>query len=194
DTRPALGSFVRLAYPPGPSTIISLCTVGLNWVWSRRIARFRHGEGPRVLTATPCPRFTSRHLLRVGLRRFEPERHLHLSVHRRRDGEVLPRLLPPACKPVEHAEPEVAVGHERAQAPRLGQGQGLAIVRLRSIDLEVVWIGRDVAEQSQDADLHLPFPHLPSRREPVLGDPGGVRQPPVEKVAPAESSGVAGPP
>jgi hypothetical protein len=40
------------------------------------------------------------------------------------------------------------MGHERAQAQRLGQGQGLAIVRLRGIDLEAVGMSRDVAEQS----------------------------------------------
>ena len=55
-------------------------------------------------------------------------------------------------------------------------------------------MGRDVAEQSQELALHPPFPPLPSRREPVLGDPGGVRQPPVEEVRPAERPDAAGPP
>jgi hypothetical protein len=36
----------------------------------------------------------------------------------------------------------VAVGDERAQAQFLGQGQGLAIVRRRRIDLEEVGVGR----------------------------------------------------
>ena len=33
-------------------------------------------------------------------------------------------------------------------------------------------MGRDVAEEAQDVALHPSFPPLPSRREPVLGDPG----------------------
>jgi hypothetical protein len=44
---------------------------------------------------------------------------------------VLLRLLPLAGPPGELAEAEVAVSGEWAQAQRLGQGQGLAIVRLR---------------------------------------------------------------
>src|SRR6266542_4643294 len=42
--------------------------------------------------------------------------------------------------------------------------------------------------------LHPPFSPLPSRREPFLGDPGGVRQPPVEEIRPAERPDAAGPP
>ena len=107
---------------------------------------------------------------------------------------MLARLLPLAGAPVELAEAEVAVGDERAHAQLLGQGQGLAIVRLRGVGLDAVGMGRDVAEQSQELALHPPFPPLPSRREPVLGDPGGVRQPPVEEVRPAERPDAAGPP
>ena len=86
------------------------------------------------------------------------------------------------------------MGEEPAQAQCLGQGQSLAVMRLRGIDLDAVGMGRDVAEQSQDLALHLSFSPLPSLGEPVLGDPGGVRQPPVEKVRPAERSDAAGPP
>jgi hypothetical protein len=51
---------------------------------------------------------------------------------------VLAGLLALAGASVELAETEVAVGDERAQAQFLGQGQGLAIVRRRRIDLEEV--------------------------------------------------------
>src|SRR6266566_526280 len=84
----------------------------------------------------------------VRLRLLQPEPHVYLAVHRRRGGEVLLRLLSLACAPVELAEAEVAVGDERAHAELLGEGQRLAIVRLRDIDLEAVGMGRDVAEQS----------------------------------------------
>ena len=86
------------------------------------------------------------------------------------------------------------MGDERAHAELVGQGQGLAIVRLRGIDLDAVGMGRDVAEQSQELALHPSFPPLPSLRESVLGDPGGVRQPTVEEVRPAERPDAAGPP
>ena len=55
-------------------------------------------------------------------------------------------------------------------------------------------MGRDVAEQSQEMALHLPFTPLSSRREPVLGGPGGVRQPPVVQVRPAKCRDAPGPP
>ena len=76
---------------------------------------------------------------------------------------------PLARAPVERAEAEVAVGDERAQAQLLGQGQGLAIVRLRGIDLDAVGMGRDVAEQSQDAG---PPPPVPPAAEPPRARPG----------------------
>jgi hypothetical protein len=66
---------------------------------------------------------------------------------------------------------------------------------LCGIDLHAVGMLRDVAKQSEKVALHPPFPSLPSRPEPFLGDPGGVRQPAVEEVRPAERpDAAAGPP
>jgi hypothetical protein len=48
------------------------------------------------------------------------EPHVHLAVHRRRDGEGLVGLLEPARAPRELAEPEVAVGDKGAQAKLAG--------------------------------------------------------------------------
>ena len=73
------------------------------------------------------------------------------------------------------------MGHERAQAEFVGQGQGLAIVRLRGIGFEAVGMSRDVARQSQELALYPPVPPLPRRRELVLSDPAGVRPPSVEE-------------
>jgi len=78
-------------------------------VWPRRIGRFHHGEGPRFLTATLGPRFTSPQLLRIRLRLFESEEHLHLAVHRSRGDEALSTLLALTCSPRERAEADVAV-------------------------------------------------------------------------------------
>jgi hypothetical protein len=50
------------------------------------------------------------------MRLFQPVRHPHLAVHRRRSGEMLQRLFALAHAPVELAEAEVAVGDEGAHA------------------------------------------------------------------------------
>ena len=52
--------------------------------------------------------------LRLSLRLFQPEPHVHLVVHRRCGGEVLPGLIALVCASVKPAEPEMAVGDERA--------------------------------------------------------------------------------
>src|SRR5262249_52201063 len=63
--------------------------------------------------------------------------------------QVLLRLLSLARAAVELAEPEVAVGDERAHAARLGERQSLAVVRLAALSIEAVRMGCDVAEQVQ---------------------------------------------
>src|SRR5512132_4011557 len=70
----------------------------------------------------------SRARSQLFLRLLQPEAHVHLAVHRRRDGEVLLRLLALARAPVELAEAEVTVGDEGAHAELAGEGQGLAVV------------------------------------------------------------------
>src|SRR5262249_60701006 len=49
----------------------------------------------------------------LGLHLFQPVRHPHLAVHRRRGGKMLAGFLMPAGPPVEIAEAGVAVGDER---------------------------------------------------------------------------------
>ena len=56
---------------------------------------------------TRSQRLSQRRQLRLRLLQIEP--HVHLAVHRRRDGEVLLRLLTLARAPVELAEAEMAV-------------------------------------------------------------------------------------
>ena len=68
----------------------------------------------------------------VLLERFQPVRHAHLAVHRRRGRQVLlglPRITGP---PVEPAEAVMAVGHERAHLQLGGQAQcGIVMSRGR---------------------------------------------------------------
>src|SRR5207244_9619038 len=72
-----------------------------------------------------------------------PVRHAHLAVHRRRRGEMLPRLITLARAPEQLAEAEVAVGDEGAHAARLGEHQRFLIVGLASLGIEPVGMGRD---------------------------------------------------
>ncbi len=55
-----------------------------------------------------------RRLLHFSLRRFQPESHAHLMVHRRRRGEVLLGLIALVGAPVQLGEPEMAMSDERA--------------------------------------------------------------------------------
>ncbi len=92
-------------------------------------------------------RFTHR---RVSL--LLPEPHAHLAVHRRRGGEVLVGPLTStlvALVPVELAEAKVAVGDDRAHAARFRERQRLAIVGLTARGIELIDVGRDVAEELQ---------------------------------------------
>src|SRR5215831_5916418 len=83
----------------------------------------------------------------LRLRLLQPVRHPHLTVHRRRGGEVLARLLALARARAQLPEAEVAVGDERAHAARLGEGQRLMVVGLAALGIEPVGVGRDVTEQ-----------------------------------------------
>src|SRR5215467_13446873 len=87
--------------------------------------------------------------LQLSLRLLEPEAHVHLAVHRRREGEVLLRLLTLARACEQLAEAEVAVGDERAHAARLGERQRLTVIRLAALGIEPRRVGRDVAKQME---------------------------------------------
>jgi hypothetical protein len=80
---------------------------------------------------------------------FQPELHVHLAVHHRRGGEVLVNALGLAHLAEELAKAEVAVRDERAHAAGLGQPQRFAVVGLAALGVELVRMGRDVAEQVQ---------------------------------------------
>src|SRR5215813_5865588 len=78
---------------------------------------------------------------------LEPEGHRHLAVHVLREGEVALRIGHSPRTAMECTEAEVAVGDERAHAPRLGEGHGLAVIALATFGIEAIGMGRDVAEQ-----------------------------------------------
>lgn len=76
-----------------------------------------------------------------------PERHLHLAEHRRCDGTMVPRFQRLARSPVQPAEPDVTVRHERTHPARLGQCQRLTVVSLAAFRVGSVRMGHDLAEQ-----------------------------------------------
>jgi hypothetical protein len=62
---------------------------------------------------------------------------------------MLVGLFMSALVPVELAEPKVAVGDDRAHAAWLCERQRLAIVGLAALGIELIRMGRDVAEELQ---------------------------------------------
>src|SRR5262249_9067776 len=87
------------------------------------------------------------------LRLLQPVGHAHLAVHRRRDGELLVRVLAPACAPVELAEAQMAVGDEGTHAEFLRQGHGLAVVRHGLPDLRAGGMGGDLGQYPETVGL-----------------------------------------
>ena len=85
----------------------------------------------------------------LDLRLLQPERHVHLAVHRRRRCHMLLRLLARARAPVQFAEAEMAVGDKRAHAARFGEFQRGEIVSFTGVSVEAIPVGGDVAEEVQ---------------------------------------------
>src|SRR6266851_6076821 len=98
----------------------------------------RQGAGPGAVSSRQRPH--------LRLRLLHPVRHPHLAVHRRRGGEMLTRVIPLVCSPVELAEAEVAVGDERAHAELLGKRPGCTVVALRVSAVEGPGMRDDLAE------------------------------------------------
>ena len=61
------------------------------------------------------------------MRLRQPVCHVHLTVQRRGEVEVLLRLLAIAGAEIQFPEPEVAVGNERSHTSRLGERKRLAV-------------------------------------------------------------------
>src|SRR5262249_21256727 len=110
--------------------------------------------------------------LRFCLLQIEP--HVHLAVHRRRLGEMLPCLLTLARAPVELAEAEVAVGDEGAHLEHARESERLleGLARRRRIGRVS---GRGTfPEHPQRLGLVPPFPVASRQHERFLHGPSGV--------------------
>src|SRR2546422_2591707 len=101
-------------------------TTGL-WKWRNKRIPF----WAMCFTVRPdaSPLRSSRvHLRQCRLGLWEPEGHLHTSIHLNRHRQLGTGLLSLAERGIQRAEAAVAVRLERAHAQLLGQGEGLAVV------------------------------------------------------------------
>jgi len=71
---------------------------------------------------------SSRHLRQRRFGLGQPEGHVHGAIHGDGGSQLGARLLTTASLAVQPAQPVVAMGHERAHAEFLGQGQCLLVV------------------------------------------------------------------
>jgi hypothetical protein len=105
------------------------------------------------------------HLRQRRLRLGQPERHVHGAVEVDGGGQGGAGLLPTTGLVVQPAQPEVVVGHERAHAECLGQGQGLLVVGFGLRGIGWVGVGPDDAKLVQRERLAVAFLLLPSQVE-----------------------------
>src|SRR3972149_6862548 len=96
--------------------------------WDGGVARARPGEEEDGCPEAPIEARASAQRRQFRLCLLQPEPHVHLAVHRRRGREVLLALMPLTRAPVELAEPEVAVGDERAHPQLLGERERVTVV------------------------------------------------------------------
>src|SRR5262249_21123012 len=102
-----------------------------------------------------------------SLRLLQPEVHTHLPIHRRRGRQMLPSPSQVASPATKRPEPEVAVGHERAHAELLGEGERLLVVLLGDLGLGGIAIRVNLAEEPER-------PRLVTALLPVAGEGEGL--------------------
>src|SRR5262249_40875178 len=105
----------------------------------------------------PLLPIASSHLCQCGFGLRQPEVHLHSAVQGDSSRQGVASLLTLCCLEIQRAEPAVAVGHGRAHAEFLGQGEGLLVV---GFHLRVLWWLTpccNVAEEAQGICLVAPF-------------------------------------
>jgi hypothetical protein len=81
------------------------------------------------------------HLRQYRLGLWQPEGHLHRLVQVYGSRQLSTGMLPLAGRGIQRAEATVAVGHERAHAQFLGQGQSLLVVLFGRRDIGGGWRG-----------------------------------------------------
>ena len=120
-------------------------------------------------TYTALPSLLPLHLRQRGFGLGQPEGHVHGAVEVDGGGQGGAGLLPTAGLAVQPAQPVVAVGHERAHAEFLGQGQGLLVVGFGLRGIGGVGVGMDDAKLVQRERLVPAFLLLPGQVERLAG-------------------------
>ena len=122
---------------------------------SEEHALCQHGHRPLL----------SLHLRQRLLRLGQPERHVHSTVEIDGGGQGGVGLCGTAGLVVQTAQPVVAVGHERAHAQLVGQGQGLLVVSFGLHSIGRIGVGLDDAKLVQCDCLVPAFLELPGQVE-----------------------------
>src|SRR5262249_912766 len=89
------------------------------------------------------------YLCRRCLGLWEPENHLHSTVHFESRRQCDPSLLALASLRIQHAEPPVAVRLERAHTQFVGQGKGLLVGGFGLLGIRGGGVGLDDAKLVQ---------------------------------------------
>src|SRR5215831_15321143 len=97
--------------------------------------------------------FLPLHLCQHRLGLGQPEGHVHGAVHFDGSSQDGTGLFPLTGRGVQRAEATVAVGHERAQAQFVGQGEGLLIVGFSLLDIKRLTPHRNITEEAQGIRL-----------------------------------------
>ena len=95
----------------------------------------------------------------------EPQVHRHVTVQGDGGAQGGVRLLALARRGIQQAQAPVAVGHERAHAQFLGQGEGLLVVGFGLRDIRRVGVGMDDSKLVQCVHLVGTFFVPPSQGE-----------------------------
>jgi hypothetical protein len=112
---------------------------------------------------------TSSHLRQHGFGLGQPEGHVHGAVERDGSRQLGTGLLPTARLAIQLAQPVVTVGHERAHAQLLGQGQGLLVVGFGRRGIGGIGVGLDSAKLVQRERLVPACLLLPGQVEGLAG-------------------------
>ena len=112
---------------------------------------------------------TAAHFCQRSFRLRQPESHVHGTVQLDSGGDFDTGVFDPAHAAIQGAEAEVAVGHERAHAELLGQGQGLLVVGCGLLSIEGVGVGLDGAQLVERMRLAPTFLLLPGQIERLAG-------------------------
>src|SRR5262249_23045040 len=94
--------------------------------------------------------FPSSRRLQLPPRLLQPELHVHVSIHRHPNREVLLRLLALARATVEFAEAEMAVGDEWAHSKDVIGCEGFAVLSLGLHKRTAITLGGDLPKKLLD--------------------------------------------